>query len=250
MGGALVEGMLRSGHFATGDIAVSDLDTAACARYAEQGAVAAATNVDAVRNADIVLVVVKPWIVEAVLKSIADTIDAQKQSVVVVAAGIAGHDVSKWLANSSGIVPSAYLAIPNIAAAQRQSMTFIATINDPNTSHITALFNAVGKTVVTDESLLPAATTLASCGIAYALRYIRAATEGGVELGFRADTAQSIVAQTVLGAVTLLLASKQHAETLIDRVTTPHGVTIKGLNEMEHAGFTSAVIRGLKAGAQ
>ena len=95
-----------------------------------------------------------------------------------------------------------------------------------------------------------AGTTLASCGIAYAMRYIRAAAEGGVELGFKADDAKRIVMQTVEGAVKLLEATGLHPEAAIDMVTTPGGVTIKGLNEMEHAGFTSAVIRGLKAGAK
>ena len=102
--------------------------------------------------------------------------------------------------------------------------------------------------LVTEERLLASGTTLASCGIAYAMRYIRAATEGGVEIGFKAHDAQQIVQQTVKGAVALLQATGHHPEEEIDKVTTPGGVTIKGLNAMEHAGFTSAVIRGLKAG--
>ena len=106
----------------------------------------------------------------------------------------------------------------------------------------------MGSTLLTDEQHLAAGTTLASCGIAYAMRYIRAASEGGVELGFKADDAKAIVMQTMKGAVELLEASGMHPEAAIDLVTTPGGVTIKGLNEMEHAGFTSAVIRGLKAG--
>jgi pyrroline-5-carboxylate reductase len=106
----------------------------------------------------------------------------------------------------------------------------------------------MGKSLLTDEQHLASGTTLASCGIAYAMRYIRAAAEGGVELGFKADDAKNIVMQTMKGAVELLEASGMHPEAAIDLVTTPGGVTIKGLNEMEHAGFTSAVIRGLKAG--
>jgi pyrroline-5-carboxylate reductase len=112
------------------------------------------------------------------------------------------------------------------------------------------IFNEMGNTLITDEKHLAAGTTLASCGIAYAMRYIRAASEGGVELGFKADDAKKIVMQTMKGAVELLEASGMHPEAAIDLVATPGGVTIKGLNEMEHAGFTSAVIRGLKAGAK
>jgi pyrroline-5-carboxylate reductase len=108
----------------------------------------------------------------------------------------------------------------------------------------------MGQSIITEESHLAAGTTLASCGIAYAMRYIRAASEGGVELGFKADEAKQIVMQTMKGAVELLQATGLHPEAAIDLVTTPGGVTIKGLNEMEHNGFTSSVIKGLKAGAK
>ena len=131
-------------------------------------------------------------------------------------------------------------------------MTFIVPVDatTEETAKIIDLFDEMGDTLITDEQHLGAGTTLASCGIAYAMRYIRAAAEGGVELGFRADDAKRIVMQTVEGAVKLLEATGLHPEAAIDMVTTPGGVTIKGLNEMEHAGFTSAVIRGLKAGAK
>jgi pyrroline-5-carboxylate reductase len=131
-------------------------------------------------------------------------------------------------------------------------MTFIVPVDatTEETDKIIDLFDEMGETLITDEQHLGAGTTLASCGIAYAMRYIRAAAEGGVELGFKADDANRIVMQTVEGAVKLLEATGLHPEAAIDMVTTPWGVTIKGLNEMEHAGFTSAVIRGLKAGTK
>ena len=145
-----------------------------------------------------------------------------------------------------------FLVIPNIAIAQLSSMTFIVPVDatTEETDKIIDLFDEMGETLITDEQHLGAGTTLASCGIAYAMRYIRAAAEGGVELGFKADDAKRIVMQTVEGAVKLLEATGLHTEAAIDMVTTPWGVTIKGLNEMEHAGFTSAVIRGLKAGTR
>jgi pyrroline-5-carboxylate reductase len=146
-----------------------------------------------------------------------------------------------------------FLVIPNIAIAQLASMTFIAPADAVEPQQIDVvknLFDSMGKSIITDEQHLGAGTTLASCGIAYAMRYIRAAAEGGVELGFRADDAKQIVMQTMKGAVELLEATGMHPEAAIDLVTTPGGVTIKGLNEMEHAGFTSSVIRGLKAGAK
>ena len=132
------------------------------------------------------------------------------------------------------------------------SMTFIVPIgaSESHIKTVVSIFDEMGDTLITDEQHLAAGTTLASCGIAYAMRYIRAASEGGVELGFKADDAKKIVMQTMKGAVDLLQASGMHPEQAIDLVTTPGGVTIKGLNEMEHAGFTSAVIRGLKAGVK
>ncbi len=129
-------------------------------------------------------------------------------------------------------------------------MTFIVPVHaiDASVGVVKALFNNMGRTLVTEERLLDAGMMLASCGIAYAMRYVRAAAEGGVELGFKADLAKEIVLQTMRGAVDLLQANGNHPEAEIDKVCTPGGVTIRGLNEMEHAGFTSAVIRGLKAG--
>ena len=139
------------------------------------------------------------------------------------------------------------LAIPNIAAACRESVTFLVPFME-DCSALKAVFDAVGATFVVPENLLPAGTTLASCGIAYAMRYIRAASEGGVEIGFRANEAKDIVLQTLKGVVALLQQEGIHPEEAIDRVTTPGGVTIKGLNAMEDAGFTASVIRGIKAG--
>ena len=139
--------------------------------------------------------------------------------------------------------------MPNTAMSVGKSMTFAVSV-EGEPGDIVELFAPTGKVMVIEERLLGAATALASCGIAYALRYVRAAVEGGVELGFRAADAQAIVAQTIEGAATLLQRPGAHAEAEIDKVTTAGGTTIKGLNEMEHAGFTSAVIRGLKAASE
>ena len=118
------------------------------------------------------------------------------------------------------------------------------------TQTISNIFDELGGCLITEERLLGAGTTLASCGIAYAMRYVRAAAEGGVELGFKAKDATKIVLQTMEGAVKLLKATGEHPESAIDKVTTPGGVTIKGLNAMEHYGFSNAVIEGLKAGCK
>lgn len=239
MGGALAEGLLKA---RAAELYVSDSLAGGLGRFKELGASVTTDNCEAVAKTDVVIVVVKPWLVESVLTPL----DTAGKTIVLVAAGISSRQLVSWTAPDADL----WLAIPNIAAAEQASMTFLVPVRDGGKADVKAIFDQVGDTLVCDEQHLAAGTTLASCGIAYALRYVRAAAEGGVELGFKANDAKQIVMQTVLGAVKLLEASGQHPEALIDQVTTPGGVTIRGLNEMEHAGFTSAVIRGLKAGVK
>lgn len=250
MGGATVEGLLQGKTFRADDITVSDPSEQALARFDTSGVTLTSDNTAAVVGADVVCVVVKPWLVESVLKGIKDSLDYQKQILIVIAAGVPSENINQWLDKGGGQLIPLFLVIPNTAIAVKSSMTFIVPVQatEAQTKLVTGIFDELGGTIVTGERLLAAGTILASCGIAYAMRYIRAATEGGVELGFKAKDAQQIVQQTVKGAVELLQATGHHPEEEIDKVTTPGGLTIRGLNEMEHAGFTSAVIRGLKAG--
>ena len=250
MGGATVEGLIKGQQFKNEDITVSDPSQAVVEKFTKLGVSVTTDNKLAADTADIVCVVVKPWLVERVLKDIKPELDPKKQLLIVIAAGVSSASIKEWLSESC---PPLFLVIPNIAIAEMASMTFIVpcgAVAQQQTEQVKAIFDEMGNTLITDEQHLAAGTTLASCGIAYAMRYIRAAAEGGVELGFKADDAKKIVMQTMKGAVELLEASGLHPEAAIDLVTTPGGVTIKGLNEMEHAGFTSAVIRGLKAGAK
>ncbi len=249
MGGATVEGLIKGQYFKNEDITVADPSQQVFDKFSKMGVSVTTDNQLAAEGADIVCVVVKPWFVESVLKGIKDVLDYDHQILIVVAAGVSSDSIREWLQKDGQMLPL-FLIIPNIAIAELSSMTFIVPVgaSETNTKTVVDIFNELGDTLITDEKHLAAGTTLASCGIAYAMRYIRAASEGGVELGFKADDAKKIVMQTMKGAVDLLAASGMHPEAAIDLVTTPGGVTIKGLNEMEHAGFTSAVIRGLKAG--
>ena len=220
MGGATVEGLLKGNYVKAADICVSDASQKAVERFANSGAIVTTDNNAAAKWGDMVLVFVKPWLVEQVLTGIKDTLDYKRQTLVVVAAGIKGEQLKAWM-TKDGQLPSMFLAIPNIAIAQLASMTFLVSVatESQHTEQVKALFDSMGQ-------------------------------EGGVELGFKADDAKNIVMQTMKGAVELLQATGLHPEAAIDLVTTPGGVTIKGLNEMEHAGFTSSVIKGLKAGAK
>ena len=247
MGGATVEGLIKGQYFKNDDITVADPSQAVTEKFAKMGISVTSDNKLAADTADIVCVVVKPWLVERVLKDIKPELDPKRQILIVIAAGVSSESIKGWLGESC---PPLFLVIPNIAIAEMASMTFVVPVgaSEKEIKTVTDIFDEMGSTLITDEQHLAAGTTLASCGIAYAMRYVRAASEGGVELGFKADDAKAIVMQTMKGAVELLEASGMHPEAAIDLVTTPGGVTIKGLNEMEHAGFTSAVIRGLKAG--
>lgn len=247
----MADGFIKSGAVKPADISVANPTAQKLEHFALQGASVTTDNKTAADGADIIVIAVKPWLVEQVVNELKPVLNYTRQTVITVAAGISGSQFTAWL-KKDDTVPQTFIVIPNTAIAVLASMTFIVPVNATadTTATIKALFDSVGQAMVTDERHLGAGMTLASCGIAYAMRYVRAAAEGGVELGFKANMAKDIVLQTMKGAVELLQANGNHPEAEIDKVCTPGGLTIRGLNEMEHAGFTSAVIRGLKAAAK
>lgn len=250
MGGAMVRGFLKGEMFKPNDITVAAPSQSTLDHFALTGASLTSDNTVAASEADVVCVVVKPWLVEQVLREIKPVMDYKKQTLIVVAAGISGAQLTEWMKKEGEAQePEMFLVIPNTAIEEMSSMTFITPVNASKESirMVEDIFNENGKAMVVEERLLATGMTLASCGIAYAMRYVRAASEGGVELGFKANVAKDVVLQTMKGAVALLQANGNHPEAEIDKVTTPGGVTIKGLNEMEANGFTNAVIKGLKA---
>lgn len=247
MGGAMLDGFLRSDSFCPSDISISNPHTDRLAPYAEQGVQLSADNRQAAAWGDVVFLVVKPWLVESVIEEISDVLDAQRQVLVIVAAGLKAEQVKSWV-EYNGKCPATFFALPNTAIAVGASMSFVTRVCGPVEAEqlVVKVFDAVGETMSVEARQFGAGMALASCGIAYAMRYVRAATEGGVELGFKADAAKDIVLQTIKGAALLLQKSGANPETEIDKVTTPGGFTIRGLNAMEKEGFTNAVIEGLK----
>ena len=205
-------------------------------------------NVDAVAGKDVTIVVVKPWLLDVVLTPLLEKVDYSRQVIVTVVAGATTEHLVE-LAKPYCETPAVMCAMPNTAASVGESMTFLCTKNASaeQIDLVKGLFDMLGETMVIEERLMGAGMALASCGIAYAMRYIRAAVEGGVEMGMYPEDAKRIVMQTLKGAVELLDNNGSHPEVEIDKVTTPGGVTIKGLNTMEANGFTNAVIQGLKA---
>ena len=245
IGSALVSGLLREGSIASDEISLADISQEALAPFAAQGVRVTQNNVDAVKGAGIIVLCVKPYHVHAVIAEILPSL-AVDTLLVSFAAGITLDQLTQIVGKKP-----LFRVIPNTAMAVCQSMTCIATSSDVSvTQQDTALnlFSRVGKVMVIDESLMNAATVIASCGTAFALRYLRAAMTAGVEIGFRPAIAEEIIAQTMLGAAVLVSESGNHPEAEIDKVTTPKGITIRGLNEMEHAGFSSAVMQGILVG--
>jgi pyrroline-5-carboxylate reductase len=251
MGGAIACGLAKSSAANACEITCSDRSKEALEKVsrANPSIRTVSDNKKAVQDADIVLIAVKPWLTGEVVNEIKAGLDYRRQTVISIVAGVTFAQLTHFLEKEGEEPPVLFRLIPNTAVSVQGSMTFIAAqgASPQQTEAVALMFNALGATLTVDERLMGAGTALASCGIAYAFRYIRAATEGGVELGFYPEQAKDIVLQTLKGAVALLEANGSHPEAEIDRVSTPGGITIRGLNEMEQAGFTSAVIRGLKA---
>lgn len=231
MGGALIKGWAKSGLATSLTITARTQQTLDRFTEAFPDITAMLDNREAVRDANIVVLAVKPWLVEKVIAEIQPVLG--DKILVSVAAGIRHERIDVY-------------AMPNIAAEFGESMTFIEEAQQAET--VAGIFEKVGLSRIVPQRLMDAGMMMAGCGIAYVMRFLRAMTEGGVEMGFYPDEAKAIAMQTMQGAVTLLEQTGLHPESAIDKVTTPGGITIKGLNELDHAGFNSAVIRCLKAG--
>lgn len=139
--------------------------------------------------------------------------------------------------------------IPNTAISEMQSMTLMASYNASKEQEqlLLDIFNEMGLAMLIPEEKMGAATAMTSCGIAYALKYIQAVMQAGVELGIYPKDGMKMVAQSVKGAAELILNNDTHPAVEIDKVCTPGGITIKGINELEHEGFSSALIKAIKA---
>jgi pyrroline-5-carboxylate reductase len=171
--------------------------------------------------------------------------DLSKQIVASVAAGITFEQLTMWLGGTAVM----FRIIPNTAIEVGSGVTFISSCNasDSQRALVLEMFSRMGYTLEVEESMMAAGTALASCGIAYAMKYIQASASGGESLGFTPQQACRIVEYTVKGAAELLLATGNAPQTEIDKVTTPGGMTQKGLAAMDQAGFSQAVADGLNA---
>ncbi|WP_345955910.1 pyrroline-5-carboxylate reductase [Mucilaginibacter sp. PAMB04168] len=248
IGLSLAKGLIKANKYEPEQIVLTRRNVAALASLAEAGLDTTADNARAVSEANIVVLAILPQQLNKLLDEIKPAINIEKQLFISVVSGVSCEDIRKQL----GLDVQVVRAMPNTAIAIGHSMTCIATDTATTESLqlVKSIFDTVGITVQINEELMTSATALCACGIAFFLRSIRAASQGGTEIGFHAHDALKMAAQTAKGAADLLLQLASHPEQEIDKVTSPKGCTIAGLNEMEHHGFSSALIKGIKLSAE
>ena len=248
IGIALAKGLVKSGKYQANQITITRRNIRSLQDLTNQGFHATDSNSEAVQQAGVVVIAVLPQQLDGLLDVIREAVDPEKHVLISVVSGVSVADITNRLGKQVQVVR----AMPNTAIAIQESMTCLASNNatKENMALVKEMFDTVGETIEIHEELMTAATALCACGIAFFLRSIRAASQGGTEIGFHAAEALHMAAQTAKGAAALLLATGNHPEGEIDKVTSPKGCTIAGLNEMEHAGFSSAMIKGIRLSAQ
>lgn len=247
IGISLAKGLVKADYVRADQISLTRRNVAKLEAFADQGFVLSSDNAAVVAASDMIVLAVLPQQLNQLMEEIAPVIDLNKHVVISVASGVSCVDIRHKLNDKVEVVR----AMPNTAIAIGQSMTCVASDNAAaaNVDEVVRMFETVGAVVKINEDLMTSATALCACGIAFFLRAIRAASQGGVEIGFHADEALKMAVQTAKGAADLLLKMQSHPEQEIDKVTSPKGCTIAGLNEMEHNGFSSSLIKGIKLSA-
>jgi pyrroline-5-carboxylate reductase len=247
IGRSLARGLASSGRLEPSRMILTRRKVALLEDLAGEGFQTQDDNLDAVRRARTVLVAVEPQQLDDLLEQIAPVLDPEQHLLISVVSGASIADILSEIEFGVPVVR----AMPNTAAALGSSMTCLATnaASPELLERAEAIFGAIGETLVIDEELMVPATALCACGIAFFLRAVRAASQAGIEIGFHPEDALKMAAQTALGAAALVKSRGRHPEREIDVVTTPRGCTIAGLNELEHRGFSSALIKGIVTSA-
>jgi len=249
LGAAIARGLVSSEARLPANITITRRSGAPLEVFGEEGFRTSTDNVSAIGDAAIILITVRPKQMDAVLDQLAENLDPNRHVLISTVSDVRIEDIQQHVGSSIPIIR----AMPNIGVAVGMSMTCLSChASTPSNAKELAseLFSHLGLVEYIEEDQLTPATALCACGIAFFLRAIRAASQGGVQVGFHADEAIRLAAQTAKGAAELILSSGEHPESLIDTVTTPLGITIAGLNEMEHHGFGSALIRGIVVSAE
>lgn len=243
IGISLARGLVESKVVQANEITLTRRNTQKIENLVSDGFAVENDNLLAVKSSRFVFIAVKPQQAIDVLREIAPGLKSDWHILVSLVTGLGSAEIMQIVGKDVPI----FLAMPNTALAIAESMTCISYqgTNLGAREEVEVLFNRVGKCFFIQEELMGASTVLAACGVAFALRFLRSISQGGVEIGFDASLSTQIAAQTLKGAARLTQESGNHPEYEIDRVTTPLGITISGLNEMEHNGFSSSLIKGL-----
>lgn len=242
IGLSVAKGLVNAQKYTKNEIVITRRNKQAIEKIKQAGFESTNTNCEAIKNAEIIVLSVLPQQLNFLLNEIKTHIQSE-QIIISIVSGVTSKDIENVLEKKAIIIR----AMPNTAISINQSMTCISS-NNANMEQlelVKSIFDSVGKTAIIKEELMTSATALCACGIAFFLRAIRAASQGGVEIGFHADEALKMAMQTALGAAGLL-ADGAHPESEIDKVTSPRGCTIAGLNKMEHEGFSASLITGIK----
>jgi pyrroline-5-carboxylate reductase len=240
IGCAIAKGLVAYGGITPSDICLSRKRSELLAEKEKEGYIVS-DNLTLVKENRFIILAVLPGQAAEVITEVKDALGSGGKILISVVSAVSINELKEWTGNGVNVVR----LMPNIAIEYGASMTCIAGEDESSVEQVRMLFEPMGQTLVIKEHLMPAATILAACGIAFFLRFIRAVSQGGIQIGFHAEEAGEIAAQTARGAAELLLRTKNHPEAQIDRVTTPMGCTISGLNEMEHFGLSSAMIKGI-----
>lgn len=243
IGSAMARGLAASGRFRPEDIILTRRRPELLEELRGAKFRVGSDNRAAVRQAEMIILAVGPQQIEALARELGPALSARRHIVISIVSGVSTTQIAAWLKKRVGLVR----AMTNTAIAIREAMTCLCAAPGSRDALARAktIFDALGKTLVINEELMLSATALTGCGIAFFLRAIRAASQGGTQIGFHSEEALMMAAQTARGAASLLLGRQGHPESEIDKVTTPCGCTIEGLNEMEHHGFSSAMITGI-----
>ena len=240
LGASIAQGLINSEKFISEHLFVTKRNLESIQHLERQGAKIGSDNSVAVQDADIIVLAVKPYKILQIIDELNPVLE-KNQILVSLATGVQIEDIQKQVDLDLPI----FRAMPNTATGVNESATCITGKDEEAMESVKTLFSHIGKSIEIKEELMDAATVLGACGIAFVLRFVRAMVQAGIQIGFDAKTANLIANQTVKGATELLLSNGMHPEEEIDKVTTPRGCTIAGLNEMEHQGFSSALIKGI-----
>jgi len=245
MGEAIAAGLVTSETIDAGRIVVAEPSAERREVFERNGIGTVADGHEVVASAEVVLLAVKPQVIDAVLAHLADDI-TPATVVVSIAAGVTCARLESLL---DGDVPVVRV-MPNTPAMVGEGMAIVsggsfATVEQ--LERVRVLFDAVGVAIVLDEKLQDAAAAISGCGPAYMAIFVDALARAGVREGLPRDVAQALAIQTMRGTATMLAVTRMHPEEAVDAVTSPGGTTIAAVAELERGGLRSAVFDAVSA---